>query len=72
MPHIKFQGSRSTGPEKKKIFKSFYYLLAWPPSWSCDLDHLTIFDASAQEGSTLNLGMIGPVASEEMFEIVIL
>ena len=26
--------------KEKKIFKSFYHIWAWRPSWSCDLDHL--------------------------------
>ena len=25
---------------EKKIFKGFYHIWAWRPSWSCDLDHL--------------------------------
>ena len=25
---------------EKKIFKAFYHIWAWRPSWSCDLDHL--------------------------------
>ena len=25
---------------EKKIFRSFYHIWAWRPSWSCDLDHL--------------------------------
>ena len=25
---------------EKKIFKGFYHIWAWQPSWSCDLDHL--------------------------------
>ena len=25
---------------EKKIFKGFYHIRAWRPSWSCDLDHL--------------------------------
>ena len=24
----------------QKIFKGFYHIWAWQPSWSCDLDHL--------------------------------
>ena len=24
---------------EKKIFKGFYHIWAWRPSWSCDLDH---------------------------------
>ena len=25
---------------EKKLFKGFYHIWAWQPSWSCDLDHL--------------------------------
>ena len=25
---------------EEKIFKGFYHIWAWRPSWSCDLDHL--------------------------------
>ena len=25
---------------EKKIFKGFYHIWAWRPSWPCDLDHL--------------------------------
>ena len=25
---------------EEKIFKSFYHIWAWRPSWSCDVDHL--------------------------------
>ena len=25
---------------EKEIFKGFYHIWAWPPSWSCDLYHL--------------------------------
>ena len=35
----KFQDHRTSGSEKK-IFKSFYHIWAWWPSWSCDLYHL--------------------------------
>ena len=28
---------------EKKIFKDFFYLWPWRPSWSCDLDHLYKF-----------------------------
>ena len=27
---------------EKKIFKGFYHIWAWRPSWSCDLDYLYI------------------------------
>ena len=39
MLHAKFQDHRTSG-SGKKIFKGFYHIWAWRPSWSCDLDHL--------------------------------
>ena len=39
MLHAKFQDIGFLVLEKK-IFKGFYYIWAWRPSWSCDLDHL--------------------------------
>ena len=40
MIHAKFQDHRTSGSGEKKIFKGFYRIWAWRPSWSCDLDHL--------------------------------
>ena len=28
-------------PALEKIFKGFYHIWAWRPSWSCDLDYLS-------------------------------
>ena len=39
MLHAKFKIIRLLVLEKK-IFKGFYHIWAWRPSWSCDLDHL--------------------------------
>ena len=36
MLHAKFQDHRTSGSGEK----DFYYIWAWWPSWSCDLDHL--------------------------------
>ena len=57
---------------EKKIFKSFYHILAWRPSWSCDLDHLYKLSFSlSKEAPHKNLALIGQAVSEEkMFEIV--
>ena len=38
MLRANFQDHRTSGSEK--IFKSFYHIWAWWPSWSCDLYHL--------------------------------
>ena len=42
MLHAKFQDHQIIGflVLEKKIFKGFYHIWAWRPSWSCDLDHL--------------------------------
>ena len=58
---------------EKKMFKGFYHIWAWRPSWSCDvmhdLDHLYKLSFPSKEGSTLNLALIGQAVSEEkMFE----
>ena len=39
MLHAKFQDHRTSG-SGEEIFKGFYYIWAWRPSWSFDLDHL--------------------------------
>ena len=39
MLHAKFQDHRISS-SGKEIFKGFYHIWAWRPSWSCDLDHL--------------------------------
>ena len=39
MLHAKFQDPRPLG-SGEDIFKGFYHIWAWRPSWSCDLDYL--------------------------------
>ena len=39
MLHAKFQDHR-TSDSGKEVFKAFYHILVWCPSWSCDLWHL--------------------------------
>ena len=40
MLHTNFQGHRPFGSREKEYFSWFYYIWAWRPSWSSDLDHL--------------------------------
>ena len=56
---------------EKKIFKGFYHIWAWQPSWSMSRDHFCDLSfPPTSGGSTLNLSNIGPEASEEKsFEI---
>ena len=63
MPYIKFQGHRSTG-SREEDFKGFYYLLAWPPCWSYDLDHFNNFCSLCLEYSTLNFGNNWPMLTD--------
>ena len=42
MIHTKFDQNQPSGFEKK-IFKEFYHILVWQPSWSCDMDHVDEF-----------------------------
>ena len=35
----KFQGNRDSDYDKE-VFKAFYHIRAWCPSWQCDLGHL--------------------------------
>ena len=39
MLHNKFHWNCSTGSREEDSFMFFYHIWAWPPSWSCDLDH---------------------------------
>ena len=39
MLHAKFQDNRTSGFGEEDFLKVFT-ILAWRPSWSCDLDHL--------------------------------
>ena len=69
MPSFRIIGLQVLG---KKIFKGFYHIWAWRPSWSCDLDHLyKVLFSLFQGGSTDNLALIVlAVSDEKMFEIV--
>ena len=40
MLHTKFRKNRPAGSEEEDFVLGFYHILAWRPSWSCDLDHL--------------------------------
>ena len=43
---------------------------AWRQSWSCDQDHLNkLLFPDRKAGSILNLSLIDPVVSEEMFKV---
>ena len=61
MLHTKSQVHRPSGSGEEDFFKGFQHIWAWRPSWSCEQDHLN---------KLCNLDLIGPVVSEEMFEIV--
>ena len=67
MPSFKIIGRLV--PEKK-IFRSFYHIWAWRPSWSCDLDHLyKLSFPLPKEAPHKNLALIGQAVSvEKMFE----
>ena len=39
MLHDEFHDHKTSGSGEED-FKGFNYILAWRPSWSCDLDHL--------------------------------
>ena len=56
---------------EKEIFKGFYHIWTWRPSWCSTATILAIYRSPAQGGSTGNLINIGPAASEEKsFEIL--
>ena len=40
MLHTKLSFVKIGPPVPEKIFKGFYHIWSWRPSWSCDLDHL--------------------------------
>ena len=42
MLHAKFQDHRDSDYDKE-VFKAFYHIWAWCPSWSCDLGIYTNF-----------------------------
>ena len=63
MLHVKFVDHRNSG--SVEIFKGFYHIRVWWPSWSCDLHHHSPF----QRRLHINLALIGkPVSEEKMFE----
>ena len=47
MMQAKFQDHRTYDSEKE-VFKAFYHILAWCPSWSCDIGHLYNFRSQFQ------------------------
>ena len=49
---------------EKKIFKGFYHIWAWWPSWSCDQDQ--IFISLYLKAFIQNLVWNGPVVSEKI------
>ena len=55
---------------EEKIFKEFYHIWAWRPSWSCDLDHeYKLLFFLSQGGSAENLFLIDrAVLAEKLFE----
>ena len=68
MLRAKFQDHRTSGSEKK-IFKSFYHIWAWWPSWSCDLYHLYKLSFPLPRETPYKIwGLIGHAVSEKMFE----
>ena len=67
MLHAKFQDHR-TSDSGKEVFKSFYHILAWRPSWSCDLGHLYKLSFPIPIEDALNLALIGKLVSEKIFE----
>ena len=55
---------------EKKIFKAFYHIWAWRPSWSCDLYHLHKLSFPLPKEAPHNFALIGQVVLEKMFKIV--
>ena len=57
---------------EKKIFKGFYHIWAWRPSWSTNRDHFSnLLFPLPKEAPYLNLSKIGPEAPEKkLFEIL--
>ena len=39
MLHTKFRGNRF----RRRFLKGFYHIWAWPPSWSCDKHHISLY-----------------------------
>ena len=53
MLHAKFQDHRTFGSGDSNIFKGFYHISAWRPSWLRDLDNLFKLSFPVKnEGST--------------------
>ena len=58
---------------EKKIFKGFYHIWAWQPSWSCDQHHAHIFISLYLKAFMQNLVQIGTAVSEKIgFEFLYL
>ena len=54
-------------PVLEKIFKGFYHIWAWWPSWSCDQDHVNRFFISVYLKAFMqSLIHIGTVVSEKI------
>ena len=64
MLHAKFQDNRTSG-SGEEIFKGFYHIWAWQPSWSCDLDHLYKLSSPFPRRLHIKLALIGQAVSEE-------
>ena len=62
MLHTKFQGRLV--PEKK-IFKIFYHIWTWRPSWSWDQDRLNKLSFPCPKEAPYEIWLIGPVVSED-------
>ena len=53
---------------EKKIFKGFYHIWAWRPSWSCDQHHVNKFSCSLYLKFFIqNLVQNGTVVSEKIW-----
>ena len=69
MIHAKFQDHGTSGSVlEKKIFKGFYHIWAWPPSWSCDLDHLYKLLFPFPRRLHMSFGIDWPICFREDFE----
>ena len=56
---------------EKKIFKGFYQIWAWWPSWSTHRDHFSNFLFPLPKEAPYEIWKIGPEAPEEkLFEIL--
>ena len=50
---------------EKKIFKGFYHIWLWRPSWSCDLNHLYNFGSSFLRRFHIKFGFDWPSGFRE-------